>query len=214
MCTIILVQNNIVEVKNYKTARLNLNSGAAYIIYNAHIDLFFIQSGAVIWRSHKTWNITLHTSLQEVRQTINQRLNQKDTPYLALTGEVWGVFREYFGWNWPRYNGTTQYIRWHVHVVAILQLDFLHTWTAYSLILRTWFHSDTLNERVYFSWCSIDIIKKTGLSCRGVISYGWIDFGHTKSSWRMFAFFMNFDFFNVRWSYINLCGSFFLDRLR
>ena len=30
----------------------------------------------------------------------------KDTPYLALTGELWGVFSEYFLENWPRYNGT------------------------------------------------------------------------------------------------------------
>ena len=26
-----------------------------------------------------------------------------DTPYLALTGEIWGVFNEFFSENWPRY---------------------------------------------------------------------------------------------------------------
>ena len=31
----------------------------------------------------------------------------KDTPYLALTGELWGVICEDFGENWTRYNGTT-----------------------------------------------------------------------------------------------------------
>ena len=31
----------------------------------------------------------------------------KDAPYLALTGEVWGVFRDYIWENRPRYNGTT-----------------------------------------------------------------------------------------------------------
>ena len=30
----------------------------------------------------------------------------KDTPYLALTGELWGVFSEDFGENWSRYNST------------------------------------------------------------------------------------------------------------
>ena len=30
----------------------------------------------------------------------------KDTPYLALTGEVRGVFCEDFEENWPRYSGT------------------------------------------------------------------------------------------------------------
>ena len=28
------------------------------------------------------------------------------TPYLALTGELWGVYCGDFGENWPRYNGT------------------------------------------------------------------------------------------------------------
>ena len=34
----------------------------------------------------------------------------KDSPYLALMGELWGVFCEYFGENWPRNNGTALYI--------------------------------------------------------------------------------------------------------
>ena len=35
----------------------------------------------------------------------------KDNPCLALTGELWGVYCEYFGENWPRYNGTALYMR-------------------------------------------------------------------------------------------------------
>ena len=34
----------------------------------------------------------------------------KDTPYLARTGELWGVFCEYLWENQPRYNGTALYI--------------------------------------------------------------------------------------------------------
>ena len=30
----------------------------------------------------------------------------KNTPYLAIMGELWGVFCEYFGVNWPQYSGT------------------------------------------------------------------------------------------------------------
>ena len=30
----------------------------------------------------------------------------KNTPYLALTGELCGIYREDFGENWPRYTGT------------------------------------------------------------------------------------------------------------
>ena len=33
-----------------------------------------------------------------------------DTPYLALTGELWAVFCEDFGENWLRYNGTALYL--------------------------------------------------------------------------------------------------------
>ena len=33
----------------------------------------------------------------------------KDTPYLALTGELWDVFCEYFFLDWSRYNGTALY---------------------------------------------------------------------------------------------------------
>ena len=33
----------------------------------------------------------------------------KDTPYLALTGELWDVFCEYLWETWPRYNGATLY---------------------------------------------------------------------------------------------------------
>ena len=34
----------------------------------------------------------------------------QDTPYLALTGELWGVLCEYLWQNWPRYNGTALYV--------------------------------------------------------------------------------------------------------
>ena len=32
-----------------------------------------------------------------------------DTPYLALTGELWDVYCKGFEENWPRYNGTALY---------------------------------------------------------------------------------------------------------
>ena len=34
---------------------------------------------------------------------------EKDTTYVALTDELWGVFCEYLWDNWPRYNGTALY---------------------------------------------------------------------------------------------------------
>ena len=43
----------------------------------------------------------------------------KDTTYLALTGELWDVFCEYFWENWPRYNSTTLYF----HIPLPLTLE-------------------------------------------------------------------------------------------
>ena len=34
----------------------------------------------------------------------------KDTPYLALSGELWSVFYEYFNRNWSCYKGFLLYI--------------------------------------------------------------------------------------------------------
>ena len=33
----------------------------------------------------------------------------KYTPYIALVGELWGVYCDDLGGNWPRYNGITLY---------------------------------------------------------------------------------------------------------
>ena len=37
-------------------------------------------------------------------------ISTEDIPYLALTGELWGVFCEHLGENWPHYNGTALYV--------------------------------------------------------------------------------------------------------
>ena len=36
----------------------------------------------------------------------------KDTPYLVLTAELWGVIRENLWENWPRYNGIALYVKY------------------------------------------------------------------------------------------------------
>ena len=47
-----------------------------------------------------------------------------DTPYLALTGELWGVCGEDFLENWPRYNGTALYL---LNIIAKLNKDTRNT---------------------------------------------------------------------------------------
>ena len=51
-----------------------------------------------------------------------------DTPYLALTGELWGVYCEDLGENWPRYNGTALYFtenRLHCDVFRAQKILFV-----------------------------------------------------------------------------------------
>ena len=43
--------------------------------------------------------ITVAESKSDIRFTT-------DAPYLTLTGELWGVYCDNLGENWPRYNGT------------------------------------------------------------------------------------------------------------
>ena len=37
---------------------------------------------------------------------VSEIMFTKDTPYLTLTGELWGVFCKDLGENWLYYNGT------------------------------------------------------------------------------------------------------------
>ena len=56
-----------------------------------------------------------------------------DTPYLALTGELWGVYCEDFGENWPRYNGTTLY-------TPKIPYNTMHTLSLYMITPKDTLH--------------------------------------------------------------------------
>ena len=49
----------------------------------------------------------------------------KDTPYLTLTGELWGVFCEDFEENWPCYNDTALYYGYSS--VVMVSHELYHT---------------------------------------------------------------------------------------
>ena len=64
----------------------------------------------------------------------------KDTPYLALSGELWSVFYEYFNRNWPCYKGFLLYMygdntsdRWNDNVDVLLFLGLFITQTVYCI---------------------------------------------------------------------------------
>ena len=49
----------------------------------------------------------------------------KDTPYLALSGELWSVFYEYFNRNWPCYKGFLLYLDiWSVPLAVLPGLSY------------------------------------------------------------------------------------------
>ena len=50
----------------------------------------------------------------------------KDTPYLALSGELWSVFYEYFNRNWPCYKEFLLYLFRFLKSVTMCDLSFLY----------------------------------------------------------------------------------------
>ena len=89
------------------------------VLYSTAIHrVFIIQSSAVIARS----NIVRHfINIYRNWDRISIRCC-RDTTYLAITGELWGVFCEYLWEKWPRYNGTALHItrgEKHVHPSCI-----------------------------------------------------------------------------------------------
>ena len=65
------------------------------------------------------YNIILNTGLKELMHNINHQSKAetpKDTSYFTWTGELWGVLREYFGENWPRYNDSALSLSVYIYI--------------------------------------------------------------------------------------------------
>ena len=54
----------------------------------------------------------------------------KDTPYLALLGELWSVFYEYFNRNWPCYKGFLLYVVCPVEIPQFCTKPLLHAFVT------------------------------------------------------------------------------------
>ena len=68
--------------------------------------IYYVQLGAVITQ-YKEHDSTYITTRSEFKYELEFE-HTKDTPYLALTGELWGVFCEDFGKK--EYHGTALYL--------------------------------------------------------------------------------------------------------
>ena len=63
----------------------------------------------------------------------------KDTPYLALSGELWSVFYEYFNRNWPCYKGfllyqTSEQLSRQPDVKVVLDWISSGIWLSFDLL--------------------------------------------------------------------------------
>ena len=59
----------------------------------------------------------------------------KDTPYLALSGELWSVFYEYFNRNWSCYKGFLLYV-WNGALKLQPHLPGVNELIVYSCVLN------------------------------------------------------------------------------
>ena len=60
----------------------------------------------------------------------------KDTPYLALSGELWSVFYKYFNRNWSCYKG---FLLYHENIELVINIV-------------SWFHSFDNPIKIYKYW--------------------------------------------------------------
>ena len=67
----------------------------------------------------------------------------KDTPYLALSGELWSVFYEYFNKNWPCYKGFLLYVFLNIALDEAMILLWLFGFLLSHVINSLW-HSDAI----------------------------------------------------------------------
>ena len=92
---IYLVMYPIMVVSDFRTTLSNL-----YMLYT-----FECRYNAV----HFFHDITYGTAMAVAELRWNFKFTT-DTPYLALTGELWGVCCKDIGENWPHYNGSALYL--------------------------------------------------------------------------------------------------------
>ena len=117
-----------------------------------------LQSSAVIARSNLS-RYYIRPYDNSVRKWIKYQ-NHNKTPYLALTGELWGVYCEEFGEKWPRYNGTALYF--HLCPGCLNPIK---------LICKVYLHGCCMNKDVVWT-CIIRGLSKSW----DVMT--WVDFTH------------------------------------
>ena len=123
-----------------------------------------IQSITVISRSN-FHDITYGTSMTVAKPRSDFKLTT-DTPYLAITGELWGFCCKDMRGNWPRYNGTALYfasaLQNLIHVLVKTRINLVRYNDAYmppkrcNHWLRGCFvtcHDDVIKWKYFLRYC-------------------------------------------------------------
>ena len=139
-----------ITIKVLKTT--HKHTSITRLIYVSDHCIMYIQSSTVITRYNLS-DITRSKAITTTENNSESRI-KTDTPYLALTGELWGFCCEHFRNNWPRYNGTAlfmisiqmyMYIRGSVVHLCILKPSRTSMWVHMSELLIALSHQQ--------SWC-------------------------------------------------------------
>ena len=114
------------------------------ILFKKHLFVVIaIQSSAIItWSNFE--DIAYDTAIMAAGSESDIRITT-DTPYIALTGELWGIYGENLRENWPRCNRTVfqtkfQLMRWRLVPYAICVQSRRHKvgdgWLQYGVAAR------------------------------------------------------------------------------
>ena len=90
--------------------RLRLSLTNMFLIHVSSINEVFLKMPNTIdSRLYMIWQCTPHNNYND--KTSVRFACTKDTPYVALTGELWGVYRELYEEKWPRYIESALYYK-------------------------------------------------------------------------------------------------------
>ena len=108
--------NNTIKITSTSLRGQQVNGRYTEIKYVGQCDeglkmksnccLVNIQCSAIITRYNMSWCYNM--AITAAKHHSDFELT-KDTPYLALRGEIWGICCEHYADNWLRYNGITLY---------------------------------------------------------------------------------------------------------
>ena len=99
--------NEIIKSNNAAAPTLFCGYFSYWMLWSLN-NYRIIYSRVPLYSGHICRDITFSTAMTMTEGKLNIRLT-KDAPYLALTGDLWGLLWGFSRGNWPSYNGTTLY---------------------------------------------------------------------------------------------------------